>query len=76
MSRTTKSWWDKTTDLLDPFPDDKPKNSDSMAYGVFEDSKKKPVQKESWMSGLWKSDKKKDDDIKTIGDWMDQKRLD
>jgi hypothetical protein len=22
MSKTTKNWWNKTTDLLDPFPDD------------------------------------------------------
>ncbi len=72
MSKATKNWWDKTVDLLDPYPDPKPVQEDSSVYGNFADSKKKPKTKGSWMSGLWGTKEK--EEVQTIGDWMDLSR--
>ncbi len=63
MSKSTKAWWKKTTELLDPYPDD-PMPRESSTY-VEKDTKPKG----SWMSGLWGS-KKKEQEYETVNDFL------
>jgi hypothetical protein len=63
MSRATKNWWNKTTELLDPYPDE-PTTSPSWSS-----------QKESsdgWMAGWFKSKPKKE--YEDANDWLRQPR--
>jgi hypothetical protein len=61
MSRTSKQWWNKTTELLDPYPDPKPSR-----YQGPEASGKKG----NWFTGMFqREDTKK---IETVPDWLRQ----
>ncbi len=45
MSKTTKRWWNKTADILDPYPDPKPASqtqSDKPLFGEWFGAKKEP----------------------------------
>ena len=64
MSKTTKNWWKKTTELLDPYPDEDPIPRETSSF-VEKDTKPKG----SWMSGLWGS-KKKEPEYETVNDFL------
>lgn len=69
MTRTSKRWWDNTTDFLNPFNDGKPKTTTPQNSWQ---SRNKPVEKKKgWFDWMTVEDKK-EDRIETIGDWLRQ----
>ena len=63
MSKTSKQWWDKTADILDPYPEPKPATP---AYA----KPKKPSMFASWFK---KEEPKK---IESVNDFLKQERID
>lgn len=69
MSKTTKKWWNKTTELLDPYPDPKPPVDSSVA-----DANKK---KSGWFSWAgWGKSEKKETETMGLPDFLRQKAPD
>lgn len=61
MTKTSKQWWDKTTEMLDPYPDPKPSK-----YSSYPSDKKK----DGWFDGWFKRDDSKK--IETVPDFLRQ----
>jgi len=65
MSNTSKRWWNKTTELLDPYPEPKPQT-----YVSNQDSKK---PKSNWFSGMFQ--KQEFNEPKTANEFLRQEPL-
>jgi hypothetical protein len=63
MSKTSKKWWEKTAEILDPYPDPKP---EPPSYA----KPKKPSMFASWFK---KEEPKK---IESVNDFLKQERID
>ncbi len=66
MSKTSKRWFSKTAEMLDPYPDPKP----STYYSSSSDS---PKSKSGWFSGWF--DKKESDVPKTANDFLGRPKI-
>ena len=62
MTKTSKKWWNKTTEVLDPYPDPKPSK-----YASSNASEKK---KTNWFTGMFQPKETKK--IETLPDWLRQ----
>jgi len=62
MSKTSKRWWNKTTELLDPYPDPKPSTYSSLGETA--------NSKGNWFTGMFS--KKESDAPKTVPDFLRQ----
>ena len=65
MSATSKRWWNKTTEMLDPYPDPKPST-----YVSSSDSKK---PKSSWLGGMFQ--KQESTEPRTANEFLRQEPL-
>jgi len=61
LSKTSKRWWSKTAEVLDPYPDPKPTEYSKSSH----DGKKK-----NWLTGWFQQDEPKE--TETVSEWLRQ----
>ena len=59
MSKSSKRWWNKTTQLLDPYPDPKPPKYSSTS---------EKAKKSNWFTGMFKT--KEPEKVNNVTDFL------